>query len=93
MSSHILPEVTDVCDEVAFINQGKLLFYDTLDNVTARFSHGQRPVDVSLASRSLDAEVATKVENLAALVPGRAARWPATAALHVRGAWMRKRRS
>ncbi len=50
MSSHILQEVTDVCDEVALINAGKLLFYDTLANVTARFSHGQSSVDATFAA-------------------------------------------
>lgn len=64
MSSHILPEVTDVCDEVALINQGKLLFYDTLDNVTAKFSRGQTSVDVSLTTAITDAEVGVKVEAL-----------------------------
>jgi ABC-2 type transport system ATP-binding protein len=68
MSSHILPEVTDVCDEVALINQGKLLFYDTLDNVTAKFSHGQISVDVSLATPVSDAEVSVKVEALPGIV-------------------------
>ena len=38
MSSHLLNEVSDVCDEVAMINQGKLLVYDTIENVTSRFS-------------------------------------------------------
>jgi ABC-2 type transport system ATP-binding protein len=38
MSSHLLPEVSDVCDEVALIDHGKLLVYDTLSNVTTRFS-------------------------------------------------------
>lgn len=38
MSSHILSEVEDICDEVAMINHGKLLVYDTLQNVTAKFS-------------------------------------------------------
>jgi ABC-2 type transport system ATP-binding protein len=38
MSSHLLPEVSDVCDEVAMIDHGKLLVYDTLQNVTTRFS-------------------------------------------------------
>jgi len=47
MSSHILSEVTDVCDEVALINKGKLLFYDTLGNVTARFSQGASSLDVA----------------------------------------------
>jgi ABC-2 type transport system ATP-binding protein len=30
MSSHLLNEVSDVCDEVAIIDHGKLLVYDTL---------------------------------------------------------------
>jgi ABC-2 type transport system ATP-binding protein len=49
MSSHILAEVTDVCDEVALINHGKLLFYDSLDNVTAKFSHGEVSYDATFA--------------------------------------------
>ena len=53
MSSHILSEVVDVCDEVALVNHGKLLFYDTLENVTSRFSDGNSSVDVVLA-RPLD---------------------------------------
>ena len=40
MSSHLLPEVSDVCDEVAMIDHGKLLVYDTLENVTSKFSGG-----------------------------------------------------
>jgi ABC-2 type transport system ATP-binding protein len=49
MSSHILSEVTDVCDEVALINKGQLLFYDTLANITARFAHGNTALDVAFA--------------------------------------------
>ncbi|HTT25915.1 MAG TPA: ABC transporter ATP-binding protein [Thermoplasmata archaeon] len=49
MSSHILAEVTDVCDEVALINKGRLIFYDTLANVTAKFAHGNTAVDVAFA--------------------------------------------
>jgi ABC-2 type transport system ATP-binding protein len=48
MSSHILSEVEDVCDEVAMIDHGKLLVYDTLQNVTAKFSGGDNVVDVGL---------------------------------------------
>ena len=48
MSSHILSEVSDVCDEVAMIDHGKLLVYDTLGNVTAKFSGGENIVDVGL---------------------------------------------
>lgn len=49
MSSHILSEVVDVCDEVALIDRGKLRFYDTLENVTSRFAGGHASIDVSLA--------------------------------------------
>ncbi len=49
MSSHILQEVTEVCDEVALINKGKLLFYDTLGNVIDKFSDGHSSVDVGFA--------------------------------------------
>ena len=66
MSSHILQEVTDVCDEVALINKGKLLFYDTLPNVLSRFADGHATVDVGLA-RPL--EDAGRVKDVAAL-PG-----------------------
>jgi ABC-2 type transport system ATP-binding protein len=48
MSSHILSEVADICDEVAMIDHGKLLVYDTLSNVTTRFSGDQNIVDVGL---------------------------------------------
>jgi len=66
MSSHILPEVTDVCDEVALINKGKLLFYDTLDNVTARFSDGHSSADVSFRQPLSE----TTVQDQVARVPG-----------------------
>jgi ABC-2 type transport system ATP-binding protein len=47
MSSHILNEVADVCDEVAMIDHGKLILYDTLPNVIAKFS-GVNIVEVEL---------------------------------------------
>src|SRR5215472_12135294 len=39
MSSHLLNEVSEICDEVAMIDHGKLLVYDKLSNVTAKFAH------------------------------------------------------
>jgi len=48
MSSHLLSEVADVCDEVAMIDHGKLLVYDTLPNITAKFSGGSNTVEVGL---------------------------------------------
>jgi ABC-2 type transport system ATP-binding protein len=61
MSSHILSEVSEVCDEVAMIDHGKLIVYDTISNVTAKFSVGenvvevglQRPVDANFVSKSI----------------------------------------
>jgi ABC-2 type transport system ATP-binding protein len=49
MSSHLLAEVSDVCDEVAMIDHGKLLVYDTLSNVTSRFTRGNNTVEVGLS--------------------------------------------
>jgi ABC-2 type transport system ATP-binding protein len=56
MSSHILSEVSDVCDEVAMIDHGKLVVYDTISNVTSKFSGGLNMVQVGLA-RSIDARL------------------------------------
>jgi ABC-2 type transport system ATP-binding protein len=63
MSSHLLPEVSDVCDEVAMIDHGKLLVYDTLSNVTSKFSGDggasiveiglSKPIDDSIVSGSI----------------------------------------
>jgi ABC-2 type transport system ATP-binding protein len=59
MSSHILSEVSDICDEVAMIDHGKLIVYDTISNVTARVSDGENMVEVGL-HRPIDAEIVTK---------------------------------
>ena len=69
MSSHILSEVSEVCDEVAMIDHGKLIVYDTISNVTAKFSGGENMVEVEL-QRPIDALLVTK--NIANL-PGVAA--------------------
>jgi ABC-2 type transport system ATP-binding protein len=67
MSSHILSEVSDVCDEVAMIDHGKLLVYDTLQNVTAKFSGGgANIVEVGL-TRPLQAGV---LDGFVAKLPG-----------------------
>jgi ABC-2 type transport system ATP-binding protein len=68
MSSHILSEVEDVCDEVAMIDHGKLLVYDTLQNVTAKFggAEGETILEVGLA-RPLQSGV---LEGRIASLPG-----------------------
>jgi ABC-2 type transport system ATP-binding protein len=49
MSSHLLAEVSEVCQEVALIDHGKLLVYDSIGNVTARFSGSGGVVEVSFS--------------------------------------------
>jgi ABC-2 type transport system ATP-binding protein len=65
MSSHLLPEVSEVCDEVAMIDHGKLLVYDTLENVTMRFSGDG-------SSSSVEAGFSRPIENTSAIssIPG-----------------------
>src|SRR5438046_6317417 len=58
MSSHLLNEVQEICDEVAMIDHGKLLVYDTLSNVTTRFSNdGGNVVDMACLSGTVDQAV------------------------------------
>jgi ABC-2 type transport system ATP-binding protein len=63
MSSHILSEVSDVCDEVAMVDHGKLLVYDTLSNVTSKFSGGGNVVEVSFI-KPLDASTMTPISSV-----------------------------
>ena len=42
LSSHILQEVTSVCEKVAIINEGKLAAFDTIDNLSHDLGKGQR---------------------------------------------------
>jgi len=63
-SSHILSEVVDVCDEVALLNHGKLLFHDTLANVTGRFTSGVTEVDVEFLQPVPDDLVARSIRPI-----------------------------
>jgi ABC-2 type transport system ATP-binding protein len=65
MSSHILSEVADVCDEVAMVDHGKLIVYDKISNVTAKVSGGENVVEVGLRGH-VDAEL---INRIAASVP------------------------
>ncbi len=66
MSSHLLSEVSDVCDEVAMIDHGRLLVYDTLTNVTSNGNGGTAVVEVGLL-RDLDSQT---VNSHVASLPG-----------------------
>jgi ABC-2 type transport system ATP-binding protein len=48
MSSHLMQEVTEICDQVIFISEGKILLRDTVENVAARFR--TRAVEVEFAT-------------------------------------------
>lgn len=60
MSSHLLSEVSDVCDEVAIIDHGKLIVYDTLSNVTAKVSGGDNVVEIGLRN-TVDVELVNTI--------------------------------
>jgi|Deesub1362A_J573_1020465.scaffolds.fasta_scaffold00004_398 ABC-2 type transport system ATP-binding protein len=42
LSTHILQEVTTVCESVTIINNGKIVVSDRIENLTKRFSEGGR---------------------------------------------------
>jgi ABC-2 type transport system ATP-binding protein len=68
MSSHILSEVADVCDEVAMIDHGKLLVYDTLSNVTTKFSGDQNVVEVGFIRSISGSPLVKTISTLAGVV-------------------------
>ena len=61
MSSHILTEVSEVCDEVAMIDHGKLIVYNTISNVPQNFLAEKtlwkldltRPIDPQLVTENI----------------------------------------
>jgi ABC-2 type transport system ATP-binding protein len=63
MSSHILSEVSEVCDEVAIIDHGKLVVYDTISNVTARVSGGENVVEIGF-KQPVDAALTEKISKI-----------------------------
>lgn len=63
MSSHLLAEVTEVCQEVAMIDHGKLLVYDTIENITSKFAGGSGEVQVAFA-RPLDVTAGSAISNI-----------------------------
>ncbi len=68
MSSHLLGEVTDVCDEVAMIDHGKLLVYDKLANVIAKTSTGENSVEVAFSRPVDDATINTKITGVPTII-------------------------
>jgi len=66
MSSHLLNEVQEICDEVAMIDHGKLIVYDSLSNVTTRFSNdGSNTVEIEVSRDIDDQSVSRNIGSLA----------------------------
>jgi len=70
MSSHLLNEVSEICDEVAMIDHGKLLVYDKLNNVVSRFSGdgGEIIIDVGLSRAIDDLMLSRNISSMAGVV-------------------------
>jgi ABC-2 type transport system ATP-binding protein len=67
VTSHILPELSRICSQVAIVTHGKLRAFGTLEDI-ARQIHQQRTIEVQLASAD-DLEQASGIIR-AAIEPG-----------------------
>ncbi|MBO0911370.1 MAG: ATP-binding cassette domain-containing protein [Acidobacteria bacterium] len=63
LSTHILPEVEQTCDEVIIINKGKLVAIDSVSNLQAR-TRGAESVVVEVAGRNGNLEPAAVQQKL-----------------------------
>jgi gliding motility-associated transport system ATP-binding protein len=63
LSTHILPEVEQTCQQVIIINRGKLVATDSVQNLQAR-ARGAESVVVEVASRNGSLEPATVQQQL-----------------------------
>ncbi|MEW6660643.1 MAG: ATP-binding cassette domain-containing protein [Thermodesulfobacteriota bacterium] len=61
LSSHILPEVSQLCQRVIIINRGQIVASDTAENLSRQLGHGSR---VRLAVQGPDAEVAAALQQV-----------------------------
>ncbi|MGP0628250.1 ABC transporter ATP-binding protein [Nitrospina sp. 32_T5] len=61
LSSHILPEVTQICQRVIIIHEGRIAAMDTLDGLNASLRHSNR---LELRVRKVDSGIPSKLEAL-----------------------------
>lgn len=64
MSSHLLNEVTEICDEVAIIDHGRLLAYDTMENLTSVLSEGKDRMCEAIFSKDLSEEGVREIGSI-----------------------------
>jgi ABC-2 type transport system ATP-binding protein len=55
MSSHMLNEVHDICDEIALIDRGKLLAYESISSFVSKMSGESSVVEIGLSKPADDA--------------------------------------
>ena len=61
LSSHILPEVSQLCQRVVIINRGQIVAGDTPENLSRQLGHGSR---VRLTVKGPEGEVAAALEKI-----------------------------
>jgi ABC-2 type transport system ATP-binding protein len=61
LSSHLLQEVSETCNKVIFLNEGKIVTQDTVDNLQSRVEN--RTINVTFL-RPLDGAHATNIESI-----------------------------
>ncbi len=66
LSTHILPEVEQTCEQVLIINKGKLVATDSVHNLQAR-ARGAESMLLEVAARSGELSVSTVQQRLAAI--------------------------
>ena len=70
MSSHLLSEVTEVCDRAIFINHGKILLNETVENIAKRAVDTQVDVEFAVPIHPDQlGSIAELVRSVAALSP------------------------
>jgi len=60
ISSHILPEIAEMCDSLTILNRGRLVFSGSVDALAARMN-GNAPLDIRLAEDGGEAAVSATV--------------------------------
>jgi ABC-2 type transport system ATP-binding protein len=66
LSSHILPEVSATCSQVAIVNHGQIVATDRLDNLMAQLTRGGYEIEVGGEINGIEAAVQAFLRN----VPG-----------------------
>ena len=70
LSSHILPEITQICQRVIIINEGEIAAVDSLEGLTASLRKSER---LSLTVRNNNNEIEAKInslEQVISILPG-----------------------